>query len=130
MDIGAFNTVKACEEGTWINIKDLEGNKTDIRIKVIGVDSKRYKEESQKLAKYFERTRDDKVKDYDEIEMKTISMATAITIDWENVQENGKDLAFTKENVTRIYSLAPALLEQVTKVAKDRHNFLSKKQKD
>lgn len=130
MDISTFNTVKACEEGKWVNIVNLDGDKTDIRIKVIGVDSKRFKEESQKLAKYFERTKNDKVRDYDEIEMKTISMAVAITVDWENVEEDGKKVPFTKENVTRIYSYAPAIIEQITKVAKDRHNFLSTKQKD
>lgn len=130
MDISVFNTVASCESGKWVEIKDLEGNKTDIRIKVVGVDSKRYKMESHKLAKYLEKIREDKNKDYDEIEAKTLHMAVSITIDWENISEDGKDLPFSKENAERIYSLAPILPEQIIKVAKDRTNFLSKKQTD
>jgi hypothetical protein len=130
MDISKFNTVQACEEGVWVDISDPEGNKTDVRIKVVGVDSKTYKNESHKLAKYLERIKDDKSKDYDEIELKTRAMAVAITMDWENLEEEGKKLPFNKETADRIYELAPGIPEQIIKVAKDRANFLSKKQKD
>jgi hypothetical protein len=128
MDISKLNTVTTSEQGKWLDILDGDGVKTGIRIKVVGIDSKKFKSESQKLAKYLERQREEKNKDYDGVEYKTISMAVAITVDWENIEEDGKVLEFDKETGERVYTNAPIITEQVLRYAKDRNNFLSEKQ--
>ena len=130
MDISKFNTVDTCENGEWVDLRSPDGEKLDIRIKVVGVDSKKYKNESQKMMKYLERIKDSKNTDFDEIEAKTIAMAVSITVDWENMEEGKDKVPFTKENAQRIYTFAPFIPEQLIKFAKDRSNFLSERQKD
>jgi len=127
MDITKFNTVQACEDGAWLTIRDFEDAKTDIALKVIGVDAKRFKTEVLKLAKKAEGT---KIQDTEELEMSNIRTLVSITVDWKGVDgPDGKAIPFSKEMANEIYTNSPHIAKQVLEFAKERTNFLSEKQK-
>lgn len=121
MDISKFNTVDKCEKGAWVTIKDFDGINTDIKFKVVGVDSKRFKQEMNRLVKQNE---NDKTKDMEKMEMSTIRTLVAITLDWENIEMNDELVEFSKEIADEIYTNSPLISEQVINFAKDRTNFL------
>lgn len=121
MDITKFNTVDACEKGAWVTIKDFDGVDTDIRIKVVGIDSKRFKQEMNRLVKQSET---DKNKDMEKLEASSIRTLVAITMDWEGMQMGKEDVAFSKEKADEIYTNSPHISNQVIEFAKDRTNFL------
>lgn len=117
-----FNTVNACEEGAWIDIKDFDGMKTDFSIKVLGIDSKKFKAEINRLTKANE---NNKVQDMDKLELSTIRTLVGITIDWEGAEdEEGNKIPFTKEMADVVYTNSPHVSQQVIEFAKDRTNFL------
>lgn len=123
MDITKLNSVEACERGSWIEIKDFYGEPTGIKFKVIGIDSKKFKDQVNRLSRMNENS---KVKsDNDKQEAETIRMLVSITMDWENVEDSeGKTIPFTKEAVQEVYENSPIISEQIIKFTSDRTNFL------
>jgi kynurenine formamidase len=122
MKISKFNTVEACEKGAWLTIQDFDEMDTDIEIKVIGVDSKVFKKQVNKLARQNEGK---KVSDADKLEAETIRTLVAITTDWKNVEDDeDKAVPFSKEAVEIVYTESPYICAQIIKFASDRTNFL------
>lgn len=121
-NISMFNSVEKCEKGAWITIKDWDGIETDIKFKVVGVDSKKFKEQVNRLSKMQD---GQKLKDIEKLEESSIRTLVAITEDWENVEDaDGKAIPFSKDAVDEVYRNSPMISEQVIEFAKQRQNFL------
>ena len=137
MNISDFNTVAACEKGAWMTIKDFDGIDTDMEFKVIGIDSKAFKSQVNRLSKQNE----NKKMDMDQLEASQIRTLTAITIDWKNIEKGTgefdavgneimESIPFTKENAEAIYINSPHISNQIVEFAKERTNFLERKHLD
>jgi len=123
MDITKLNSVNACEKGAWVSIKDFYGEPTDIKFKVIGIDSKKFKDQINRLSRMNEGSKTKM--DGDKQEAETIRMLVSITMDWENAEDSdGNEIPFSKEMVEEVYTNSPIISEQVIKFASDRTNFL------
>ena len=127
MNISQFNTASACEKGAWILIKDFDDVDTDMGFKVLGVDSKAYKAQINRLVKMNEQNKNKM--DMEKLEASSIRTLVAITMDWENVDDDeGNGIPFTKEMAQTIYENSPHISNQIIEFAKERQNFLGKKQ--
>ena len=123
MKISNFNTASACEKGACVIIKDFDNLDTDMRVKVLGVDSKAYKSQINRLVKMNEQNKN-KV-DMEKLEASSIRTLVAITIDWENIEDDEENtIPFTKEMAQTIYENSPHISNQIIEFAKERVNFL------
>lgn len=98
------------EKGVSLIIKDAEGNDTDIKITVISMKSNR----AQKL---FLANRD---KDTD------MKISALLTIGWENILMNGKEVVFSIDEAIKLYDNYPLIGNQVAQFIVDEQNFLKK----
>lgn len=109
MDISKLDVVKLSNEGFRCVIKNPKtGDDTDIVVTVKGVYADKFRDESEQA---------------DDVE-KTATFLSKFTVAWENVEENGKPLKFTPENVARVYRDFPIIRGQVLAAAMDVRNFI------
>lgn len=98
------------EKGVYLTIKDSEGNDTDIKIKVISI-------KSNKAQKAFLANKSD---DND------VKIASLLTIGWENILMNGKEIKFSKDEAIKLYDNYPLIGNQVAEFILNEQNFLKK----
>lgn len=112
------------EETAWLeSVYAPDGEKTDIRIELASRDSQKYQARIKKLAEKNRKAL--KGLDINTVEKETMNIYVACTINWENIQDNGKDVPCTPEEIERIYTMAPWIFEQVREFIEDRANFLA-----
>lgn len=59
------------------------------------------------------------------LESSGLELLTAVTLGWENVSMGGEPLAFSAENVRKLYADFPFIREQVDEFVGERTNFFS-----
>lgn len=119
MDINSL----VLNETAEVHIKDPAGNATDIVIEVYGHDSavaRRVMLDIQRAAK----GRADKSPE--EMDADDSAMIAKLTKSWRNVEEGGKPLEATRENIERVYNKLRFVREQVWSAHMSRANFLNK----
>jgi hypothetical protein len=127
IDLAKLDTNKASEEGVWCDIENPStGEQTGIRIKVLGMDSKAYKNQTRKvqdknLKKGFRGMKNLKS---ETLENNRIELICVCTVDWENVQYNAETLECNPENKKWLYKEYPWIFDQVDEFIGDRGNFL------
>jgi hypothetical protein len=126
-DLATLDTNKASEEGVWCDIENPKtGELTDIRIKVLGIDSKAYQNQTRKiqdknLKKGF---RGMKTLKTETLDNNKIDLICVCTVEWENVTYNGEVLECTMENKRWLYKTFRWIFDQVDEFVGDRGNFL------
>jgi hypothetical protein len=98
------------EKGVQVTIKDTDGNDTDIKITVIGM-------KSNKAQKAFLANKD---ADSD------VKFTALLTIGWENILMNGKEIKFSQEEAIKLYDNYPLIGNQVSQFILNEQNFLKK----
>ena len=127
IDLAKLDTSKASEEGVWCDIENTStGEQTGIRIKVLGMDSKAYKDQTRKvqdrnLKKGFRGMKNLKS---ETLENNRIELICVCTVEWENVQYNGKNVPCDVEKQRWLYKEYPWIFDQVDEFIGDRGNFL------
>ena len=127
IDLSKLDTSKASEDGVWCDIENpATGDQTGIRIKVLGMDSKAYKDQTRKvqdrnLKKGFRGMKNLKS---ETLENNRIELICVCTIDWENIQYNGESVPCDFENKRWLYKEYPWIFDQVDEFIGDRGNFL------
>jgi hypothetical protein len=134
MDLAQFDTQSVATEGAWVEIYTPRGEKADMRIKVAGEDSELYQRESARMQVILQNRMAEKNKanirtafvegDVTAQRTELIKMLARITLDWEDVEENGVRIAFSESDAIRLYTKYPFLADQVVSFARDRTNFL------
>jgi len=119
MDIGS---VKVSETSILKVRHPLNGSETDITIELYGADTKHYRSAVNSLAK--SRSKNKSSATMEEIEDAALTLLADCTASWNNIEENKKQLPFSKENAKRIYSELPWLRKQVDSFIGDDINFL------
>lgn len=142
MDFKAFNTADSSEEGTWMTILDLSGNKLDAQIKVLGPDSREAgaidieveRESSKKLGDMFASKASkksnvdapmDSAKEADARVESDVARAIRLTKGWKNISWGKDELKFDKANATMLYTKVATIREQVLSFYRDRSNFIA-----
>ena len=98
------------EKGVSLIIKDTEGNDTDIKITVIGM-------KSNKAQKLFLAN---KSEDSD------LKLSALLTIGWENILLNGKEIKYSHDEAIKLYENYPFIATQVSQFILNEQNFLKK----
>lgn len=111
-------------EAEWLSINDPIGRATDIRIKVASRDSEIFKKQTRRISE-LERKRGTKGLKPAESERLWLEALAKCTVEWENVEEEGKEVPLTYENAILIYEKYPFVTEQILTFVQDRENFLS-----
>ncbi len=115
MDIDKLYTADSHGEGAEMQVKDYNGNKIDCWIKVVGIDSKRFRKESLNLKRNI-------VKNDDIEAVKAESLAN-VTIDWRGFESKDKELPFSKKAAKKLYEDAPYIMDQVDRFISNHANF-------
>ena len=127
IDLAKLDTSKASEEGVWCDIENPStGETTGIRIKVLGIDSKVYRDHTRKvqdrnLKKGFRGMKNLKSETLDANKIELICVCTT---EWENVSNNGKKSPCDVENKKWLYKTYRWIFDQVDEFIGDRGNFL------
>lgn len=127
MDLKELDTLGAAEKGLTFEVvhpftkevltyKDKDGKDIPCKISVLGVGSRAYKQAEKKLELARKNSWARKHKDLDEDEERDLIMNIAVscTTGWEGIEEDGKKIPFTKEEVARVFESYPWLSNQVT----------------
>jgi hypothetical protein len=131
-DLAAMSAAMATDEGVWVDIlHPASTEKIGLRIKVAGVDSRHYREavkalQDRDIALRERRGRLDM--SADEIDRRAIGIVGASTLDWawDDCDWGGEKLAFTPENVRRVYTEARWIYDQIDRAIQDRALFLKR----
>tara|TARA_R110000850_G_scaffold275207_1_gene414169 strand:+ start:35023 stop:35394 length:372 start_codon:yes stop_codon:yes gene_type:complete len=122
MDITGLVTHESAE----CVIRHPQTNKpTDIKIKLYGLDSKRFREVSKLNAqtKLQEKAHGAETEDGPETDA---AFFADLTVGWEGVEMDGKALPFTRENAIKVYTLSSPIRTQVNQFILRTANFLPK----
>jgi hypothetical protein len=101
--------------------------KLGITIRVMGKDSDRFKEISNKQnrARMAKAQKSRKLEiDPDELDDAVVNLLAACTLSWDGMILEGESLDFTKDNAVMVYSRFPWIREQVDIAINDRANFM------
>jgi len=126
-DLAKLDTNKASEEGVWCEIENpANGESTGIKVKVLGMDSKAYQDQTRKiqdknLKKGFRGMKNLKTETLDNNKIELICVCTT---EWENVEYNGETLECNMENKRWLYKTFRWIFDQVDEFIGDRGNFL------
>ena len=118
MDLNNFKT----QDAEWMTVNDPFGEPTDIQINLAGRDSEPFKRATRKIADA-KRKKQKGLKPVEEERM-WIETFAKCTIDWKNLEDEGKKVPCTFENAVDIYTRYDFVLEQVIGFIQERENFL------
>ena len=122
MDINSLYTAGLHDEGAEIQIRDQFGEKTDCYIKIVGPDSKRFREiEKANIRSLLAAMKgeDEEVEDNkNEIDL------AKLTLGWKGFTDKGKALEFSQEAAVVLYVQAPYIVKQLNKELLNRANFM------
>lgn len=118
IDPALLFTADAHEAGAVLVVKDINGNLTDVKIRLKGVHSEAWR----KMV-----NRRDIMSVVTEEVMTPEMMFAKVTIGWEgmpNPAEPGSALEFNEENAVMMYTKSPLIFEQVNRFIANHANFI------
>lgn len=122
MDIDDLMTRDAHESGAELRIVNPKtGKKTDIYIKLMGVDSRAFRKAQKAAIRKVIAAKGNL--NEDEFLDEDIEQLVAITIGWRGAKRNGKEFEFNEANCRELYSQSPAIADQVDRFIGNRANF-------
>jgi len=136
LNLSQFDVVNAAEEGAWMDVYTPSGEKSEARIKLLGTDSKVYRDRvranlNSRLNKKPGKRQDI---DFDREERKGLELLAKMTITWEGIYNEEKDpdtgelveveVVHSFESAIALYKQYPWIKEQVDEFVADRNNFL------
>ena len=107
-----------------LELKDIEGNLTGIKLKLVGADSKQFRDAEKKTLPYFGKLKADLIpSELEELAKINKDMIISLIVGWDNDEVFGG--AYTPELAKAIFEQEQAniVLEQVEEYAKVRTNF-------
>lgn len=128
-----FDISAQSEEGVVVNlVHPKTGKETNEWIKILGADSKRFREAqatfNQDRLSFLRGETKKKSSVKDQLEFETSAerkLVASLVTDWSLTGKDGKKVPCTQENVIQFFEKAPQIQEQVDKFSGDRRNFSS-----
>ena len=123
MDINSLYTAGLHDEGAEIQVKDQFGEKTDCYIKIVGPDSKRFRDiEKQNIRSLVAAIKGEDTEDVED-NKNEIDLAK-LTLGWRGFTDKDKPLEFSTEAAIVLYVQAPYIVKQLNKELLNRANFM------
>jgi hypothetical protein len=125
-DFGSFSSGDASSRGEWLQLlHPVSGESIGVEIKLLGRDSAAYVNKARDInaAKFAKAGRGKKL-DLLPSDDEQVDLLVAVTAEWRGVVVNGEALAFSPENVRKLYAEQRWVREQVDLFVGDRANFL------
>lgn len=126
MDLNEIKIAEKSEEGEILTIlHPVTYEETDIKIKLSGTDSARYRNKIKQIAEREKGKKKNNGIDIDAIDKRGSEILASCTLDWKGIQRGGVDVPFTYENAVELYSDPNLrwLREQVDEFMSNRANF-------
>jgi len=120
MDIEKLYTVDLHEAGAEVQINGPDGKPTDIFIKMVGIDSKTWRNIIKRKERALLKMSYDEIA---EVEDGYLILAEA-TLGWRGIESNGKPVEFSKKKAEQLYKNAPYIRDQVDVFIANRSNFM------
>lgn len=128
-----LTTLKIDNEPATLDLRHpATGDKLDIQIQCVGMDSEQFKTIDRQLAK--KRLLDAQKRgglkkavagfDFDEIENDDLQRLAACMTGWNNMEENGEKLKFNRDTAVEVLRKYPWIKDQVADFIGDRANFI------
>jgi hypothetical protein len=129
IELSALDTRAGANAGFWLKLRDpVKGKPLPARLKLLGMDSDRYRAKSHELQRrrQEELAQDPKARlTPDEIEARSMEIVAACTVGWEGLKHKGEALAFKDEaSALELYRGWPWIFDQAQLAVLDRANFL------
>lgn len=118
MNIDDLYTVDKHEAGAEMQVENDKGDKLDMFITVVGVDSKLFRKVKNDLRRKILTSSGD----VDDEALRAASMSL-VTLGWRGFLNKGKEYKFTPKAAEKLYLNAPYLMEQVDDFINNRLNF-------
>lgn len=120
------------EPATLVLVHPVSGEKLDIEMQCVGLDSDQFKAVDRQLSKkrMMEAQRQGNVKkivrsfDFDQDEEDNLTRLAACICGWKNVIENEKQVKFTKDAAVDVMKKYPWIKDQIADFVSDRANFI------
>lgn len=125
MDIAKLDTRTAATEGRDMVVVDAEGKETDIILTLIGEDSSGYVKAIKEAREILNDMPEDIDGQVERLEDSTMCKIVACTTNMTGLEDGGKPVDFSIENVTMLYRAAPYVAMQALNFIKMRSNFLT-----
>ena len=123
-DLATLDTSKVAEEGAELLVAHpTTGEDLGIKIKLIGTDSKTFRDISKIRATMALKKKTREI-DLDQDEQDFIELLARCTKGWSGMTENGKDIPFSHENAVELYTKYLWMRDQIDRFIVDRSNFL------
>lgn len=122
MDIKQLYTAEIHEQGAEMQIRAPNGKYIDAYIKLIGVDSKTYRNVIKEAQTALALARIDKSKVV-EAELTEYNLYAKTVLGWRGLQNGDEDFDFTPERCVELFKEAPYILDQVKRFQENRANF-------
>ena len=123
MEINQLLTVESHEAGAECQIlSPVDRSKTDVFIKIMGADSKAWRNAKKKqTAEIIAKRSAGKTEiDYDAMDVDAIS---SITIDWRGITKDGKEWPCNAKNKKELFNNSPFIVEQLLEFLSKGENF-------
>ena len=121
MDFSNIKPRESAAKGAWLTVlHPITEEETDCRIQVMGADSP----EAERFWATAEKANEGKTIGFMRRKQMGVEFLASLTLDWEGMQEDGKDVPFNEENAIRMYKTHQWLREQVDAFAAKRGNFI------
>lgn len=125
MDLKQFDTISAAEKGFTYAVLDFDEVETDIKIDVLGVGSRVFKQAKQKIDnREAMAAKRGKPIEEDESNELWIELLAKCTKGWQNVEEGGKKVEFSYDNAVDIYTKYPFIRNQVLAATHDLRKMI------
>lgn len=122
MELSALDTAQAHSEGAEMQVELPNGDKTDLYIRLAGVDSKLWR----KLQKQKQRDMIAKAMAGDDAEIGDDDAAEILadaTLGWRGAELNGEPVEFSLDAILALYKSAPYIADQADRFIGARANF-------
>lgn len=116
--------VNKADEGVWIDIVGPNGEATDVKVKVLGADSKAYKDRQKELMDRRIKNRKMTISAED-IENEALSTLASCVVAWEGVCDDNGAIKHSDAAVRKLLKENNWLREQIDAEVSDRSRFLS-----
>jgi hypothetical protein len=119
------------DEGTWVELIGLDDepmlfgeDATPVAVLVAGTHSARYRQAERAVADGMIKKKKAKLTS-EEANDRMMSLAVACVIEWRGFFDRGTPIAFTPENVRKVFTAAPWIYAQVVAAMQDHARFFT-----
>jgi hypothetical protein len=125
MDLTEFKG-KSDEGAELVVLHPGTGERLDVVIQLAGHDSEAWRRAQHELAASVlkkQKTGDGIAEAFEQRESNTAKVLASVTLGWTGIEEDGREVPFSKSNAVRLYKTYPWLREQVDRFVGNRANF-------